>query len=138
MQSHAPRRLLGGLLVPALLALATTGCLAREPDRLESERVDVPVNEPTELTIEHGASAMFADAGHAADVRCESWPDGKPGERAELVPHYLDIQTPVPVTRDGVEYHTVGRFPSDPGPVVVECTGPGAAELYAVLTRPPG
>lgn len=138
MKSLIPqRRRTCALVVPLLVVPLVGGCVAARPDRLESEEVDVPVNDPTELAIEYGASGVFADAAHAAEVRCESWPVGSPGERAELRPHYLDLQTRVPVTRDGVEYYTVGKFAAVQGRVVVECTGPASADLYAVLTQPP-
>ncbi len=135
MPRHPSRIAHVGLAV--LRAASTASCVQMRPDELDSRRVPVPVNEPVELTVEYGASGVFADVDHAAEVRCEAWPVGEPAQRAELRPHYLDIQTPVPVTRDGVKYHTVGKIPSESGRVVVECRGPAGADLYAVLTEPP-
>jgi hypothetical protein len=121
-------------------ALAVAGILAgcaSEPDRLPAVREPVPVDEPKTLTLEYGGSSMWADAATASRVRCDAWPSGEPSARAELRPHYTDTRNPIPVERDGVDYYSLGRFPQSSGEVVVQCTGPGQADLYASLTRPP-
>jgi hypothetical protein len=130
------------LTVPVLLvtwltavAVLTAGCRS-DPDRLAAEEVPVPVGERATLTIEYGGSTMWADTGSAAEVRCDAWPADDPSARAELRPHYTDTRNPIPIERDGVEYHSVGRFPQSSGEVVVECSGPSDADLFASLTRP--
>jgi hypothetical protein len=123
-------------ILSAAALLATTACGPAAPDRLDTTYVDVEVGPPTTLELPLGEASMWADAATADAVTC--WATG-PGDspRTELRGHSRDLRVPVPVTRDGREYLTLGKLPPGPGEVTVECTGPVGAEVYASISRSP-
>jgi hypothetical protein len=123
-------------VVAVLLTTGATACGPAAPDRLETSYVDVEVGEPTTLSLPQGPSSMWADAGSADAVTCRA---SRPGEASptELLGHSRDLRVASPVTRDGQEFHTVGKLPAGPGEVTVECTGPDGVKLYAAISRAP-
>jgi hypothetical protein len=119
-----------------LLAMSSAACRPAAPDRLETDYVDLAVEDPTTLTLPQGEASVWADSGSAEAVTC--WAAG-PGDapRTELRGHSRDLRVSVPVTREGREFVTVGKLPPGPGEVTVECTGPAQALLHAAISRSP-
>lgn len=127
---------LSGALVWTLVGAALAGCEAPPPDRLAVIYVEVPVNRPATLDVAATEASVWAESDRAMQVRCwASGPDGAP--RAELRSHARELSAPQPVVQEGEEYLVVGKLPTGPGKVTVECRGPAGTRLYAALTRPP-
>lgn len=117
-------------------ALALGGCQAPRPDTAQVDYVDVPMNEPTELSLPRPGSTLWAESDRAADVTCFTV-DASGAGREEMDGHFTQYTDSRPVRRDGEEFRLVGKLATGPGDVTVECAGPGGTDLYAAVLQPP-
>lgn len=117
-------------------ALALGGCQAPMPDTGQVEYVDVPMNEPTELSLPHPGSSLWAEADQAGEVTCFAAETSGEG-RAEMDGHFSQYTDSRPVQRNGQDFRLVGKFTTGPGEVTVECAGPSGTQLYAAVLQPP-